>query len=624
MDKNTITGIILIGIVIVGFSFFGRPSQKEIALQQRYADSIAQVQSHQIKQAEAEKRARKDAQFDNAQVSSIDTASVYYAATKGTNQTITLENEVLKVDLNTQGGTLSTATIKQHKGMDGKAIRILSPEDSSLGFTLYNGKEIINTRDLFFTPVNASNQSVTMRLMVDNESYIDFNYTLEKDSYLLDFSIQAVNMQGKLSPSVQSIDINWKDKARQIEKGYDFENRYSNLTWRTTDDKSDDITTSKSAVTETVELNTDWIAFKNQFFSAVMIANQSFMRGAELTTIPMAEGSGYLKEYQAKVKAQFDPTGAKKTSIQLYIGPNNYKILNNLPSKLEDGRDLDLQQLVSLGWLIFRWLNRFLIIPMFDVLSGLGMNMGIVLLVLTLIVKLLIFPFTFKSYMSSAKMRVLKPQISKINEKYPKKADAMKKQQETMGLYRKYGVSPMGGCLPMLIQFPVYIALFMFVPSAIQLRGESFLWATDLSTYDDVISWGTHLPIIGDHISLFCILFCVTNILNTHFTMQQQDTGQQQQLPAMKWMMYLMPIMFIFVLNNYAAGLNYYYFISTLISIITMVILKRTIKDDKILQRLEANKKETVQVKKSGFMARMEAMQREQERIKQEQSKKKQ
>lgn len=624
MDKNTITGIILIGIVIVGFSFFGRPSQKEIALQQRYADSIAQVQSHQIKQAEAEKRARKDAQFDNAQVSSIDTASVYYAATKGTNQTITLENEVLKVDLNTQGGTLSTATIKQHKGMDGKAIRILSPEDSSLGFTLYNSKEIINTRDLFFTPVNASNQSVTMRLMVDNESYIDFNYTLEKDSYLLDFSIQAVNMQGKLSPSVQSIDINWKDKARQIEKGYDFENRYSNLTWRTTDDKSDDITTSKSAVTETVELNTDWIAFKNQFFSAVMIANQSFMRGAELTTIPMAEGSGYLKEYQAKVKAQFDPTGAKKTSIQLYIGPNNYKILNNLPSKLEDGRDLDLQQLVSLGWLIFRWLNRFLIIPMFDVLSGLGMNMGIVLLVLTLIVKLLIFPFTFKSYMSSAKMRVLKPQISKINEKYPKKADAMKKQQETMGLYRKYGVSPMGGCLPMLIQFPVYIALFMFVPSAIQLRGESFLWATDLSTYDDVISWGTHLPIIGDHISLFCILFCVTNILNTHFTMQQQDTGQQQQLPAMKWMMYLMPIMFIFVLNNYAAGLNYYYFISTLISIITMVILKRTIKDDKILQRLEANKKETVQVKKSGFMARMEAMQREQERIKQEQSKKKQ
>lgn len=624
MDKNTITGIILIGIVIVGFSFFGRPSQEQVALQQRYADSIAQVQSQQVQQIEAEKRAREDAQFNKVQTNTIDTTSVYYSATKGVNKVVTLENEVLKVDLNTQGGTLTTATIKQHTGMDGKAIRILSPEDSSLGFTLYNGKESINTRDLFFTPVNVSEQSVTMRLMVDNESYIDFNYTLEKDSYLLDFSIQAINMQGKLSPSVQSIDIDWKDKARQIEKGYDFENRYSNLTWRTTDNKSDDITASKSAVTEKVDLNMDWIAFKNQFFSAVMIANQSFMRGAELTTIPMAEGSGYLKEYQAKVKAQFDPTGAKKTSIQLYIGPNDYKILNNLPSKLEDGRDLDLQQLVSLGWLVFRWINRFLIIPMFDVLSGLGMNMGIVLLVLTLIVKLLIFPFTFKSYMSSAKMRVLKPQISKINEKYPKKEDAMKKQQETMGLYRKYGVSPMGGCLPMLIQFPVYIALFMFVPSAIQLRGESFLWATDLSAYDDVISWGTHLPIIGDHISLFCLLFCITNILNTHFTMQQQDTGQQQQLPAMKWMMYLMPIMFIFVLNNYAAGLNYYYFISTLISIVTMIILKRTIKDDKILERLEANKKETVEVKKSGFMARMEAMQREQQRIKQEQAKKKQ
>lgn len=622
MDKNTITGIILIGVVIVAFSFFGRPNQEQIALQQQYADSIAQVQAENMQKAEAERRAREDAQI--AQVAAIDTASIYYASTQGTTQKVSLENDFLKLDFSTQGGTLVEATIKKYNGMNGKPVRILSPEDSRLGFTLYNGKETIHTNDLFFTPVNATSSSLTMRLAVDSESYIDFIYRLGKDSYMLDFDIQAVNMQGKLSPSVQSIDIDWRDKARQIEKGYDFENRYSNLTWRTTDNESDDITATNQPVTENVALNIDWIAFKNQFFSAVMIANQSFMRNGELTTIPMAEGSGYLKEYKAKVKAFFDPTGAKKTSLQLYIGPNDYSILNNLPSQLEDGRELDMQQLISLGWLLFRWINRFLIIPMFDILSGLGLNMGIVLLILTLIVKVIIFPFTFKSYMSSAKMRVLKPQISKINEKYPKKEDAMKKQQETMTLYRKYGVSPMGGCLPMLIQFPVYIALFMFVPSAIQLRGESFLWATDLSAYDDVISWGTHLPLIGDHMSLFCLLFCITNILNTHFTMKQQDTGQQQQLPAMKWMMYLMPLMFIFILNNYAAGLNYYYFISTLISILTMVILKRTINDDKILARLEANKKESVQVKKSGFMARMEAMQREQERIAQEKAKRKQ
>ena len=276
--------------------------------------------------------------------------------------------------------------------------------------------------------------------------------------------------------------------------------------------------------------------------------------------------------------------------------------------------------MVPLGWSFLRWINRWFTIPLFDWLSGWGWNMGIVLLIMTIIVKLIVFPFTYKSYLSSAKMRVLKPQIEIINKKYPKQEDAMKKQQETMALYSKYGVSPMGGCLPMILQMPIFFALFMFVPTAIELRQQSFLWASDLSTYDALITWNAHIPFIGNHLSLFCLLFSITNILNTMYTMKQQDTGQS--MPGMKIMMYAMPVMFIFILNDYASGLNYYYFISALISIIIMIVLKMTVSDEKILAQLEANMKNPKKKKKSGFMARMEAMQKEQERLAKEREKK--
>ena len=356
----------------------------------------------------------------------------------------------------------------------------------------------------------------------------------------------------------------------------------------------------------------DWVAFKNQFFSAVMLSEAGFEK-THLTSKMDQEGSGYIKDYSASMNTAFDPTGAEATQMYFYFGPNHYKTL----TALDKGRDnkWELNRLVYLGWPLFRWINKWIIINLFDWLSALGLSMGVVLLFLTLIVKAVVYPATWKTYMSSAKMRVLKPKIDEINKKYPKQEDAMKKQQEIMTLYSQYGVSPMGGCLPMLIQMPVLIALFMFIPSAIELRQQGFLWADDLSTYDAFVTFPFRIPFLGDHLSLFCVLMTVTNILNTKYMMQQQDTGANPQMAAMKWMSYLMPVMFLFILNDYPSGLNYYYFLSTLISVATTLVLRKTTNEAKLLAQLEANKKDPKKMKTSGFAARLEAMQKQQEEL---------
>ncbi|KAA6323784.1 Membrane protein insertase YidC, partial [termite gut metagenome] len=357
---------------------------------------------------------------------------------------------------------------------------------------------------------------------------------------------------------------------------------------------------------KTLNEQLDWIAYKNQFFSSVFISEHNFNKN-HLSSRMEDQGSGYIKSYAVEMNTFFDAKGAEPTTMHLYFGPNHYKTLTTF----DKGRDekWELADLVYLGWPILRWVNKWFTINIFDWLSGMGLSMGIVLLLMTIIVKIVVFPATWKTYISSAKMRVLKPQVDIINEKYPNKDDAMKKQQETMTLYSQYGVSPMGGCLPMLLQFPILMALFMFVPSAIELRQESFLWASDLSTYDALITFPFHIPFMGNHLSLFCLLMTITNILNTKYSMAQQTSGQQQ-IPGMKWMMYLMPVMFLFVLNDYPSGLNYYYFISTLISIVTMIVLRKATNDKKLLTQLEANKAKPK--KTTGFAARLAAMQQQQ------------
>lgn len=609
MDKNTITGLVLIGILLVGFSYFSRPTQEQLEAQQRYYDSIAQVQ-----QREADLKAKAEAALANERKAKAeaDSTALFFNARRGENTQVTIQNNLATFTVDAKGGRISSATLKNYKGQDKETpVTLFSGDDASMNFLFYNNQEIIQTEDHYFTAMNRTDSTVTMRLSADSDSYIDFTYQLHNDSYLMDFTIRAVNMNGKLATTNDHVDIEWSQRARQIEKGYTYENRLSELTYKIAGDDTDYLSAAKNDEKELKE-PLEWIAFKNQFFSSVFLADANFEK-TKLVSKMEAQGSGYIKDYSAEMSTKFDPMGKEPTKLYFYFGPNHYKTLSAVGNDLD--KDWELNRLVYLGWPIIRWVNKWFTINLFDWLSSWGLSMGIVLLLMTLIVKIVIFPTTWKTYMSSAKMRVLKPKVDEINRKYPKQEDAMKKQQEMMGLYSQYGVSPMGGCLPMLLQFPIIMALFMFVPSAIELRQQSFLWADDLSTYDAFVTFPFHIPFLGDHLSLFCLLMTATNILNTKYMMQQQDTGANPQMAAMKWMSYLMPVMFLFILNEYPAGLNYYYFISTLVSVVTMIIMRKTTNEAALLAQLEANKKDPKKMKTSGFAARLEAMQKQQEQM---------
>ena len=615
MDKNTLVGFTLIGAVLIGFSIYNRPSQEEMERAQRYQDSIQAIALQEAAKLEAEAAAQ------SAQALTLDSTSLFFGANQGTEQFTTLENNLVKVTFSNKGGRVVSATLKDYNNQQGEPLTLFNEEESAMNFAFEGKNENILTEDLFFQPMNVTDSTVTMRLQTTGAGYIDFAYRLLPETYMVDFNVRAQGMQNFFPAALKTVNIDWFQRARQQEKGFDFEQRYTSLTYKPVDDGSDYLS-EMSDDKETFEEPMQWIAFKNQFFSSVLIANQNF-EDVTLESTLQKEGSGYMKDYNADMTTFFDPTGKKATELQMYLGPNHFKTLlatNDLV--INQDEDPELEDLVYLGWPLVREINRWFTINLFDWLSGWGLNMGLVLLLMTIIVKAIVYPATYKSYMSSAKMRVLKPYIQKINEKYPKQEDALKKQQETMQLYSEYGVSPMGGCLPMLIQMPVFMALFFFVPNAIELRQESFLWAPDLSTYDDVINWGVNIPLLGEHLSLFCLLFSITNILNTWYMMKQQDTGQQQ-MPGMKIMMYLMPVMFIFIFNSYSSGLNYYYFISGLIGILTTIILRKTTNEPKLLAILEANKAKIKQQKgnkgtQGGLMAKLEALQKEQERLQKE------
>lgn len=609
MDKNTVTGLVLIGIVVIGFSFFSRPSKEQQAAQQKYNDSIARIQEEQAKAKQANAKTAKVEVAANK----LDSLSPFYQLTKGTDSTTVLENSKVKLILSTKGGCVSEAIMKNYKSQDKKTpVRLFTKNDVALNFNFYNHNNVIRSSDMYFKIVNPTDSSVTMRMSVskDDKHCIDFIYRLRKDTYMVDFTIRADGMDSLLTPSMRTLDIEWSEHAHQQERGFMYENRLATLTYRTEDDSKSLSAGNQDEKSVTTPVN--WIAYKNQFFSSVLIADQSFNK-TNLTSKSDKEGSGFLKDYSSQMNTQFDPTGKQPTQLHLYMGPNHYRTLRSFNA--DSTPKWHLEDLVYLGWPVVKQINQWFTIPIFDWLRTWGLSMGWILLILTLIVKAAVYPATYKTYMSSAKMRVLKPKIDEINVKYPDKADAMKKQQEVMGLYSQYGVSPMGGCLPMLIQFPILMALFMFVPSAIELRQQSFLWADDLSTYDAIINFPFHIPFLGSHLSLFCLLMTCTNILTTRLTMQQQDNGANPQMAAMKWMTYLMPLLFFFMLNDYPAGLNYYYFLSTLISAATMLALRKFTDEKKLLAHLEKFKKTAK--KKSGFMSRLQAMQQESEDLKQ-------
>ena len=617
MDKNTIIGFVLIAAVLIGFSLWNQPSKEELA-QQQQTEQLEKKAQAEAQQKKIENEARKTATL---QAAMADTSALFHTALNGTEQKVTLRNGKLQLELTSKGAIVEKAVIKGFQDRNNRPdVTLFSGQNQRLSYTLASKDGFINTADLYFTPSEQTDSTVTFTATAAAGKQLVLKYRLGKD-YLLHATLSANGMDGILNPNTNTVDINWQERCAQQEKGFTFENRYATLTYHKTTGGTDYLSETSEKIDEPTEEKTDWVAFKNQFFSAVIIAKNDFQSGALLTSIPQEKGSGYLKHYQAKLKTFFDPTGRQPTELDFYYGPNDFRLLQQVERQSHFGKDLELQRLVYLGWPLFRVINRWFTLYVFDWLTGLNINMGIVLILITLLLKLITYPLVKKSYMSSAKMRVLKPKLDAATREFDKPEDQMKKQQAMMSEYAKYGVSPLSGCLPMLIQMPIWIAMFNFVPNAIQLRGQSFLWISDLSTYDPIIEWNTNLWLLGDHLSLTCILFCVANVLYSMMTMRQQRdqmVGQQaEQMKMMQWMMYFMPVMFFFMFNDYSSGLNFYYFISLFFSAAIMWMLRKTTNDEKLLAILEAHYQEAKDnpQKLKGLAARLQAMQEQQQEM---------
>lgn len=618
MDKNTIVGLILIAAVLIGFSWYN--TNQERSLQQPTQTAQTTTDTDQKSATAATQRQKQSLTTET------DSTDLFYAATQGDAREIVLHNKKVTVKLSTKGGAISEIRLneyKSYKDFEAKKntpLLLYSAKDAGLDMMLDLKDNTLDFANYYFTPVATTDSTATLRLTAADGATIDLEYTLLPDNYLVNFTVKSQGMRKHIPASTKSIQLEWHDRVAQHEKGFYFENMYSTLTFKRHNDDTEKLSETETKE-ESITGGVDWIAFKNQYFSSVLMTATP-MEEVHVKSEQLEEKSGYLKNYSATMTAAFDPTGAKETKMQFYFGPNNYRLLQSMDKYKVSEHDNDLQELVYLGWPIVKWINRYFTLYVFDFFTRLGLPMGVVLLLITLLLRVIVYVPTRKSFMSSAKMRVLKPRVDEITAKYPKKEDAMKRQQEMMTLYSQYGVSPMGGCLPMLIQMPIWIAMFNFVPNAIELRQQGFLWADDLSTYDDIISWNADIWGIGNHLSLFCVLFCATNLLYSFMTMRQQRetmSGEQaQQMKMMQWMMMLMPLFFFFMFNKYSAGLNYYYFISLLFSALTMWWLRRTTDDKKLLAKLEANyeaNKNNPNKKPGGLAARLEALQKQQEEM---------
>ncbi len=690
MDRNSIIGLLLMGLIIFGFTYINRPSPEELERQriereqmqaqeaQKAADSgglkidsITPAEISVIKSTVRElgttdsvtgvstlKVDKIDLRLtaggtlegtvdtDSRQVAvadlldnskalpitvgapavnnlrkSLATVARYRGFARhlsGDSTTVRLENNVISLELSNKGGVISRATLLDYDSYDSTKVEMLSPMTDSYGFTLTSATQRFDTREFYFTPVQLSDSSVLMRLDLGDGATWGIKYTLPSDGYLVDIDIVQEGMQSIIPSSVASMDFTWHQKMRRNEAGRVFEERNSALYYMYTDGDVDNLSESGDDKEE-INQRLKWISCKNQFFSAVLMARTNFTSG-ELSSSELKEDPDFIKSMNLDMTLEYSAANANPASFVMYLGPNSYPVMSSLEKEIFPDENMNLTKLIPLGWPIFRWINTLVIIPVFTLLGSFISNYGIIILLLTIFIKIILFPFTYKSYMSQARMRLLAPEIKAINDKYPGNENAMKRQQETMALYSRAGANPLSGCLPMLLQMPILVAMFWFFPSAIELRGESFLWAKDLSAPDAIISWNANIPFIsstfGNHISLFCLLMTVTNILYTRINMQNQPSAG---MPGMKWMMYLMPVMFLFIFNNYAAGLSYYYFLSLLITIVQTYIFRKVVSEDKMRAKMAAAAKKPK--KKSGFMARLEEAQRKQQAMLREQQK---
>ena len=641
MDKKSITGIAIVAVLFLGFAYFNSKQQekyqRELAAYQARQDSLAALNAPvrpapapdstsltagvpddaAMSMPEAEYRRRSELLGD-----ALAEAHAAEAAE------IVAENDVMKVTFSTRGGQVTDVVLKDYtryapRGERNEPIRLFDPESARFNMQFYirnlrNQTVPVNTMDYVFRaePVQRAGdaQRIVMRLPVAEGSALVYEYTLYDSKtpsrdYLVDLRVRMENMGG-LMANQTTVGIDWSNTSYQNEKGFKNENMYTTLSYRFPGESSiEDLGMSEESKSKEVTTKINWVAFKQQFFSSVFIAGEN-MQNAKLAFDTAKPGSDYLKNFSARVTVPYSMQ-TEGYDFAFYFGPNKYSILK----QVVDGKngELHLERLIPLGWGIFGWVNRWCVIPVFDFLRNYISSFGIIILILAVLIKLVISPLTYKSYISSAKMRVIKPEVDALAKKFPKQEDAMKKQQATMELYKKAGINPMGGCIPMLIQMPILIAMFRFFPASIELREQPFLWADDLSSYDSVWNLPFSIPFYGDHVSLFALLMTVTLFVFSYFN-YQQTASSQPQMAGMKFMMvYLMPIMMLFWFNNYSSGLCYYYFLSTLISIVQTLVIRRMIDDEKIHAIMKANVAKRTNGKKSKFQQRYEELMREQQ-----------
>ena len=539
----------------------------------------------------------------------------FAASLTGTEQLVALENDSLKVELSTKGGIIARATLKGYKTWKAPQLVLFDKGDNDYSFTLSNNTQRFETKNFYFEPQKLNDSTVLMNLQLEGGAQWGLKYTRIPGSYMVRMEMVQKGMTSIIPLNINLVDLDWHQKISRHEFGKTFEERNSGIYYKFSGKDGEVKYTKESGNDEKeVQDKLKWVSAKNQFFSTVLITDSIFS-SAKMTsndTQDTPDYENYLKDVNIHTMVPYSSDKPVPASFYFYLGPNRYHMLSSY-DKYSPKEDLKLTHLIPLGWKLFRWINTGVIIPVFDWLGKFMTNYGLIILVLTIIIKIVLSPLTYKSYISQAKMRILAPDIAAINEKYPNQEDALKKQQKTMELYRQAGANPMGGCLPMLLQMPILIAMFTFFPSCIELRGQSFLWANDLSAPDKIIQWGTHIPIIsslfGNHVSLFCLLMTVTNILYTWMTTKSQPSSQS--MPGMKWMMYLMPLMFLFFFNNYASGLSYYYFISLLITILQTYSCRFFITEDKVRATMAANAAKPK--KKSKWAQRLEEAQKMQQ-----------
>ena len=620
MDKNTVIGFVLIGLVLIMFTWLNRPSPEQVEAQRRYRDSVAMVQ-YEMQREEALRAVEKESVSDIATLDGLSDSvqqvrlqnnfGAFASAATGNEETITLENDNIEVKINSKGGAVNYARVKDYVTYEKDPLVLFAGDDSKFNITFVTAtNRVVNTSDLYFTPIkSASGNSVTMRLKVGEEGVVDFVYSLNPDDYMLNFVIQTSGLNGVLAPSTNALDLQWNQKMRSLEKGRKLENQYTGLYYKFATDNVESFGESKD---EDKQLSNrlKWIGYKNKFFASVLIADESFS-ATSLSARQRNDNSDYLKDFGTTTSVAFSVTKNESIGFRYFFGPTKYSFLRSYDKGVASESKLELDNLVPMGWI--RSINIYFIVPVFDFLGRFFTNYGLIIFLLTLVVKTVLFPLTYKSYMSTAKMRVLRPQVDALKLKYPKKEQAMELQQATMALYSSAGSSPLSGCLPMLLQMPILISLYWLFPTSIELRQQGFLWAEDLSTYDDLISWNGNIPLIssmiGNHISLFCLLMAIVNVFYTKINMSMN--AGQQQMPGMKMMMYMMPLMMFFFFNQSSSGLCYYFLISSLITIGQTTLSRYMVNEKKLLAKLEENQKKPK--KKSGFMQRLAEAQRVQQ-----------